>query len=112
MLKFWKKKPAGTTPEQPADAPASPSVEDNESVAETPAVTPITAVEPAPGPGMDPVASGRVVGEPVPEAPAAPAEPARRGWRDRLSGSGFARGLSSLFVRHPKLDDDLLDELE
>ncbi|EIL93374.1 signal recognition particle-docking protein FtsY [Rhodanobacter sp. 115] len=112
MLKFWKKKPAGTTPEQPADAPASPSVEDNESVAETPAVTPITAVEPAPGPGMDPVASEPVVVEPVPEAPAAPAEPTRRGWRDRLSGSGFARGLSSLFVRHPKLDDDLLDELE
>jgi fused signal recognition particle receptor len=24
----------------------------------------------------------------------------------------FARGLTSLFVRHPKLDDDLLDELE
>ncbi len=112
MLKFWKKKPAGTTPEQPADAPASPSVEDNESVAETPAVTPITAVEPAPGPGMNPVASEPVVVEPVPEAPAAPAEPTRRGWRDRLSGSGFARGLSSLFVRHPKLDDDLLDELE
>jgi fused signal recognition particle receptor len=33
-------------------------------------------------------------------------------WRERLSGSGFARSLGSLFVRHPKLDDDLLDELE
>ena len=38
--------------------------------------------------------------------------PARRGWRERLSGSGLARNLSALFVRHPKLDDDLLDELE
>lgn len=38
--------------------------------------------------------------------------PTKRGWRERLSGSGFAKGLGSLFVRHPKLDDDLLDELE
>ena len=40
------------------------------------------------------------------------ATPAKRSWRERLSGSSFARGLSSLFIRHPKLDDDLLDELE
>jgi fused signal recognition particle receptor len=37
---------------------------------------------------------------------------AKRSWRDRLSGNSFARGLATLFVRHPKLDDDLLDELE
>ena len=37
---------------------------------------------------------------------------ARRGWRERLAGSGFARSLGALFVRHPRLDDDLLDELE
>ena len=36
----------------------------------------------------------------------------RRSWRERLSGSGFARGLSSLFARNPVLDDALLDELE
>ena len=36
----------------------------------------------------------------------------RRGWRERLSGSGFARGLSSLFARNPALSDELLDELE
>jgi len=36
----------------------------------------------------------------------------RRGWRERLSGSGFARGLSSLFSRNPVLSDDLLDDLE
>ncbi|MGH8192364.1 MAG: signal recognition particle-docking protein FtsY [Rhodanobacteraceae bacterium] len=35
-----------------------------------------------------------------------------RGWRDRLSGSGFARGLTSLFSRNPPLSDQLLDELE
>jgi fused signal recognition particle receptor len=36
----------------------------------------------------------------------------RRGWRERLSGSGFARGLTSLFSRNPVLSDELLDELE
>jgi fused signal recognition particle receptor len=36
----------------------------------------------------------------------------RRGWRERLSGSGFSRGLSSLFSRNPVLSDELLDELE
>jgi fused signal recognition particle receptor len=47
-----------------------------------------------------------------PGQPAQSEQPARRSWRERLSGSGFAKSLSSLFVRHPKLDDDLLDELE
>lgn len=42
--------------------------------------------------------------------PAAP--PGKSGWRERLRGSGFARGLGSLFSRNPKLDDDLLDEIE
>ena len=45
--------------------------------------------------------------EPAPEAPAGPA-----GWRERLRGSSFARGLSSLFSRNAKLDDALLDEIE
>src|SRR6185437_14115369 len=36
----------------------------------------------------------------------------RRGWRERLSGSGFAHGLTSLFARNPVLSDELLDELE
>ncbi|MGH8125797.1 MAG: signal recognition particle-docking protein FtsY [Rhodanobacteraceae bacterium] len=36
----------------------------------------------------------------------------RRGWRGRLSRSGFARGLSSLFSRNPALSDELLDQLE
>ena len=36
----------------------------------------------------------------------------RRGWRTRLGGSGFARGLGGLFARNPRLDDALLDELE
>jgi fused signal recognition particle receptor len=40
------------------------------------------------------------------------AETTGRGWRERLSGSGIARGLGGLFRRHPQLDDALLEELE
>ena len=88
MLKFWKKKSAdndaGETEDATDQVPA-------ETVApETPAITDIaqTIAEEA--------------SEPL----------AKRGWRERLSGSTFARGLTSLFARHPKLDDGLLDELE
>ncbi|MEO8366172.1 MAG: signal recognition particle-docking protein FtsY [Pseudoxanthomonas sp.] len=42
----------------------------------------------------------------------APAAAGKPGWRERLRGSGFARGLGGLFARNPKLDDDLLDEIE
>jgi fused signal recognition particle receptor len=114
MLKFWKKKPADATPGEPvapaaeqAPAPgfahdtdaasldnANPSLD--EALAETP---------PAPDAPVQDEASELAA---VVEA----AAPSKRGWRERLSGSAFARGLSSLFVRHPKLDDDLLDELE
>ncbi|WP_132999584.1 signal recognition particle-docking protein FtsY [Luteimonas arsenica] len=57
---------------------------------------------------------------PEPIAPAAPAPtqekpaaaPGKSGWRERLMGSGIARGLGGLFSRNPRLDDDLLDEIE
>ncbi|QSX75217.1 signal recognition particle-docking protein FtsY [Lysobacter arenosi] len=42
----------------------------------------------------------------------APAAPGKTGWRERLRGSSFARSFSGLFSRNPKLDDDLLDEIE
>ncbi len=38
--------------------------------------------------------------------------PVKATWRDRLRGTGFARGLGSVFSRNPKLDDELLDEIE
>ena len=103
MLKFWKKKDAGTTPEQPAAAPAGTDA--------PPPADPTAKSASAP-----PVADRDSVEQPM--APTAPetgpetAASSRRNWRERLSGSGFARGLASIFVRHPKLDDDLLDELE
>ncbi len=43
---------------------------------------------------------------------AAPAAPGKTGWRDRLRNSVIARSFGGLFSRNPKLDDDLLDELE
>ena len=42
----------------------------------------------------------------------AAAAPGKPGWRDRLRGSGFARGISGLFSRNPKLDEALLDAIE
>ncbi len=89
MLKFWKKKPSEETP-QPAE---SDEALIEEAAAETLATQTIAT------------------------APLRPEEetsdaPSRRSWRERLSGSGFARGLGSLFSRNPVLDDALLDELE
>ncbi len=46
--------------------------------------------------------------QPEPE----PAAPGKLGWRERLRNSAFARSFGGLFSRNPKLDDDLLDEIE
>jgi len=40
------------------------------------------------------------------------AAPGKPGWRERLRNSALARGFGGLFARNPKLDDDLLDEIE
>jgi fused signal recognition particle receptor len=100
MLKFWKKKPragekaAEHAPFEIEIAPpelASPSAEiaaelDFETIADASPTSP--------------------------DAFENLTSPAKRSWRERLSGSGFARGLSSLFTRNPVLDDIFLDELE
>ncbi len=76
-----------------------------------------------PAPVFEPVVETRPVPASTPPPPlviATPAEAERpaaasagkNGWRERLRGSGFARGLGGLFSRNPKLDDDLLDEIE
>ena len=118
MLKFWKKKPAGES--EPAEKPDKSAAE----VFETP---PAHAVD---------VHATEVAGVDVPQPAEMPTEQvvaenilsewdtveiqdrstrssgANDSWRDRLSGSGFAKGLGGLFARNPLLDDDLLDELE
>ncbi len=47
-----------------------------------------------------------------PDGSAIAATPGKAGWRERLRGSGFARNLGGLFSRNPKLDENLLDEIE
>jgi len=108
MLKFWKKKTApGATPEAEKPAHEAP----NEGAAEPASPSETAFVEDA----LPPTPLAETHEESVEDEVAADAEsvaPSKRGWRERLSGSGFARGLASLFVRHPKLDDAFLDELE
>ncbi|MBZ0223650.1 MAG: signal recognition particle-docking protein FtsY [Dokdonella sp.] len=98
MLKFWKKKPAVETGAPEAEAAATPAAATTriEPAASSEAATDISLPE-----AVTPAAE-----------PATEDAPARRGWRERLAGTGFARGLAALFVRHPRLDDAFLDELE
>ncbi|GGZ59922.1 signal recognition particle receptor FtsY [Lysobacter xinjiangensis] len=93
----------------PAEAPvAMPEAEarieapdvEPASVESAPAVEPAPAVKPA---------SADVPGIAT-DAPAAPA--GKRGWLERLRGNAITRSLGGLFSRNPKLDDDLLDEIE
>ncbi|MEA9481403.1 signal recognition particle-docking protein FtsY [Xanthomonas campestris] len=89
-------------------APAAPAV---------PAATPPAAYAPAPAAPVvtTPVAapthlvqdSGIDTHDSLPAAPAG-----KPGWRERLRNSTFARSFGGLFSRNPKLDDDLLDEIE
>ncbi|QDH71718.1 signal recognition particle-docking protein FtsY [Marilutibacter alkalisoli] len=94
-----------TPPAPPAPAEAAPATEPEPVPAEIIAAAmetgPSSAAEPGHGPESEP--------ESVP-GPQPVAKPA--GWRDRLRGSALARGLSGLFSRNPRLDDDLLDEIE
>ncbi len=107
MLKFFRRKkpdPAAA-PEavaEAADTAAAAMADTASIVAETPAVAPeVAAPAPEPAPPVEP--------EPPTLPAAAPGKP---GWRERLRGSGFARSFGGLFARNPKLDDDLLDEIE
>jgi fused signal recognition particle receptor len=95
MLKFWKKKP-------PAEA--VPTGVEQDALVEVPESAGLPQGE-APAPAPESHESAVAPQEPDPALP-------RRTWRERLSGSGFARGLSNLFARNPVLDDDFLDELE
>lgn len=124
--------PAESPASAVADAPSPPA-----SV--VPAAAPVqaptsvrTVAEPAPAPAhappsleelaasvLAPVTHAAPTADPV--APAAdlpvfveaePAPAGKPGWRERLRNSTFARSFGGLFSRNPKLDDDLLDEIE
>lgn len=116
MFSFFRKKPAPPAtvhevqqqpPASETDAvPADAGIAADVSFAADPAVL---QHAPEPAPETESFESA-----PAPVAPvdAAPVDAAPRSWRDRLRNSGFARGLGAVFVRNPKLDDDLLDEIE
>ena len=103
-----------------ADAPVAPV----EPTANPAAITPTLEIEPAPEPVAVAVAvpiptpAPAIVATPVVAAPPVPATQERlvatskTTWRDRLRGTGFALGLGGLFSRNPRLDEDLLDEIE
>ncbi|TBR37162.1 MULTISPECIES: signal recognition particle-docking protein FtsY [Dyella] len=118
MLKFWKKKPADTTAEKPAEPPVAAQPAPDQAVAHDADVGSMDHTRSTLGEAMAEAAppaeslTEELTFEVPAPGPSADLTPARRGWRERLAGSAFARGLSSLFTRHPRLDDDLLDELE
>ena len=116
MLKFWKKKPTETAEEQRQDAPATAADAAADAAAQDQIPALGEALAEAAPPEAAPAADEAIEYLPEQATPApAAAETAavgKRTWRERLSGSGFARGLSTLFSRNPKLDDDLLDQLE
>ena len=83
---------AAAFPRAPGEAPAGTDGLAQAAVAPPPAAIPETAVA---------------------EPDALPAAPAgKSGWRDRLRRTSAALGLAGLFTRNPRLDDDLLDEIE
>ena len=70
---------------------------------------PVAATAPPPPAFVDPAAAlaDYVFASTMPAA-----APGKSGWRERLGGSTFAKSFGGLFSRNPKLDDDLLDEIE
>ena len=90
--------PADTNPasDRAAEAPVPASAV--ASLEATPAASPVAPALPA---------EDR---EPADAVPAAAA--GKSGWRDRLRRTSAALGLAGLFTRNPRLDDDLLDEIE
>ncbi len=101
-------------PAASADVEHAPGSRDQSDEHAPPGVAPV-AQAPAAPPAVTPSkvavpADTTAVAGAAPTAPAA--APGKPGWRERLRGSGFASRFGSLFSRNPKLDDDLLDEIE
>jgi fused signal recognition particle receptor len=115
MFKFWKKKPSDAAGNEAVPVDGEP--EHTQIVADADEAVAVHAAEIF---GLD---TGLAI-EPSAFLQASPsadesasidsgeATTPKRSWRDRLSGSVFNRDIRTLFARKPKLDDDLLDELE
>lgn len=87
---------------QPATAPEDVQAEALAAAAVLAPLAPVIPVDEPTAPATDLPA--------LVDAPPAPA--GKPGWRERLRNSVIARSFGGLFSRNPKLDDDLLDELE
>ena len=102
---------AGSRPsieELAAAFPARPQPEASPAATDAPPDTePEAVIIPAPV-----VVPAPVVIDTATTAEPAPAAPGKAGWRERLRGSALSRSMASLFARNPKLDEDLLDEIE
>ena len=117
---FRRKKPDAAAPPATQAAPPAETPQDAGS-------TEAAALPVEPAPPVEPVAdaaTASITESPADPAPAAgdipgvatdaaPAATAGKpGWRERLRNSAFARSFGGLFSRNPRLDDDLLDEIE
>jgi fused signal recognition particle receptor len=125
MVSFFRRKKPDAAAAPTADAPTgSQSHSGHYSIEELAAAFPVVAPATATAEPVLPIEPEAATVAPaaadieyVPEiatgdSAAVPAAAGGKGWRDRLRGSGFARSFGGLFSRHPKLDDDLLDEIE
>jgi len=116
MLNFFRRKKPEASPATPGDARtslAAPSLETSAPATEAPADEGLRAAEPVPAEIIAAAMEVEPAALPLETDDTAPAAaPGRKGWRDRLRGSVFARTLGGLFSRNPRLDDDLLDEIE
>jgi fused signal recognition particle receptor len=108
--------PPAREPDRPPTAAEADPIEATVSdpVASSPAIETLAEVDvPAPrqttAPETIEAAEPDVTGA-VTTTPAAAA--GKRGWLDRLRGNTFTRSITGLFARNPRLDDDLLDEIE
>jgi len=108
MLKFWKKK----TPVEEKPAEIAPAEAFEAQLVDAPLAAESAIEISAEALVDDERLESGVEDFSAPAAATVTPAPARRSWRERLSGSGFARGLSSLFARNPVLDEAFLDELE
>ncbi len=123
-------------PAQPPVAPPPALIAASDTQAVDPVATPPQSLD-AEHPSADATSPATAIAPVVPEAVATPtppppafvdpaaaladyvfastmpaAAPGKSGWRERLGGSTFAKSFGGLFSRNPKLDDDLLDEIE
>ncbi len=98
-------------PEVAATALPAPG---RDALAAAPAAeAPPARLDPAAEPGAHPAIAPQAGTSADPDAALQPAAAAgSTGWRERLRNSAFARSFGGLFSRNPRLDDDLLDEIE